>query len=176
MKKHGFNQARRLACEDRVWETLVTLVAEITFILQGECNMLPHFTFYSIPVTFEGAPQMVLRKQAKDATSAKIHSKAGPCIHNRDTRVFPRGSQNSALVFRSWCPMLLSRGTQLSVPALKLDTHSSPVLLAETPHMIPGPLLAPLALRSIPHHSLSDWVTQVDFAGCFQSPRFTSFQ
>lgn len=55
-------------------------------------------------------------------------------------------------------------------------THRSPVLLAETPHMIPGPLLAPLALRSIPHHSLSGWVTQVDFAGCFQSPEFTSFQ
>ena len=63
MKKHGFNQARRLGCEDRVWETVVTLVAGITFILQVECKILPHFTFYPIHITFWGAPKMVLRKQ-----------------------------------------------------------------------------------------------------------------
>ena len=144
MKKHGFNQARRLGCEDRVWETLVTLIAGITFILQVECKMLPHFTFYFIPITFGGAPKMVLRKQAKDATSTKIHSKEGSCIPNRGTGVFPRGSQGSALVFRPWCPMLLSRGTQVSVPALKLDTHSSPVLLAETPTHDPSATLGPI--------------------------------
>lgn len=73
---------------------------------------------------------------------------------------FPR-LPNSALVFRPWCPMLLSRGTQLSVPALKLDTHSSPVLLAETPHDPCGHSW-PYWLQIHSHHSLSDWVTQVD--------------
>lgn len=170
MKKHGFNQARRLGCEDRVWETLVTLAAGITFILQVECKMLPHFTFYPIHITFWGAPKMVLRKQ-------KIHSKTGPCIHNRDTGVFPWGSQGSALVFRPWCPMLLSRGTQLSVPALKLDTHSSPGLLEGSPHTWSlghsWPHWPSDPLLTIPYLTGSRRLT---YAGCFQSPVITSFQ
>lgn len=98
MKKHGFNQARRLGCEDRVWETLVTLIAGITFILQVECKMLPHFTFYSIPITFGGAPKMVRGNRLRMQTQLRFIQRQDPVF-----KIGTQGSFPEAPKAQLWC-------------------------------------------------------------------------